>query len=83
MAPQQSYIERFKDEKYRTTYLYLCENYTELYFKIQFVPHSKHSVSAIKKIVLILYKVITVDCSEIHNKHKCTSCVQKLKISYC
>ena len=41
---------------------------TELYIKIQFIPHSKHYISVMKTSHLMLYWEITAVCSEIHTK---------------
>jgi len=41
----------------------------KLYTNIQFVPHSKHSVSDIKTSQLMCYREIIAVCSQIHTKH--------------
>jgi len=40
----------------------------ELYIKIHSVPRSKHTVSAIKTIKLMLYREIIAVCSQIQTK---------------
>jgi hypothetical protein len=49
---------------------------THISIKTQSVPRSKHSVSVIQTIQLMLYRVIMAVCSEIHTKHTNILCGQ-------
>ena len=49
------------------------------YLKIQPVPRSKHSVTAIKTSQLMLYREIIAVCSHIHTKHINTLCGQNVE----
>jgi hypothetical protein len=49
-------------------------------WKIQSVPHSKHSVSVIQTSQLMLYREIIAVCSEIHIKHINTLCGQNVEL---
>jgi len=55
-----------------------CRQSVGLYVKMQSVPRSKHSVSAIKTSQLMMYGEIIAVCSEIHTKHINTLCGQKV-----
>ena len=46
--------------------------------KIQSVPRSKHSVSAIQTSQLMLYREIIAVCSQIHTEHINTVCVGRM-----
>jgi hypothetical protein len=48
--------------------------------KIQSVPRSKHSVSAIIASQLMLYREIIAVCSETHTKHTNTLCSQNVAL---
>ena len=56
------------------------KNSPELYFMIQSVPRSKHSVSVIKTSQLMLYREIIAVCSQIHTKHINTLCGQNVEL---
>jgi len=47
--------------------------------KIQFVPRSKHSISAIKTSHLMMWWEIIAVCSEIHTKHINALCWQNVE----
>jgi hypothetical protein len=52
----------------------------ELYLEIQFVPCSKHSLSVIKTIKLMVYSEIIAVCSEIYIEHTNTLCGQNVEL---
>jgi len=53
---------------------------TQITFKYQSVPRSKHSVSVIKTSQLMLYREIIAVCSEIHTEHTNTVCGQNVEL---
>ena len=52
----------------------------KLYFKVEPVPRSKHSVSVIKTNQSMLYSEIIAVCSQIHTKQINTLCGQKVEL---
>jgi hypothetical protein len=52
----------------------------ELFINTQSVPCSKHCVSVIKTIQLMLCREIIAVCSEIHTKHINTLCGQNVQL---
>jgi hypothetical protein len=57
----------------------VCSQIHTEHITIQYVPHSKHSVSVINISQLMLYREIIAVCSQIHTKHINTQSVPRTK----